>query len=78
METKEIENLIIAGIPDATVHVSGSDGKYQAEIISATFGNLNQVQRHQAVYATLQEQIQNGQLHALSILALTPQETESR
>ena len=78
MKPEEIESLIIAGIPDAQVYVNGSDGKYQAKIISETFNKLNQVQRHQAVYATLQAQIQNGRLHALSIEALTPQEAKNQ
>ena len=76
METTEIENLITAGMPDAQVDVDGSDGKYRVKIISTAFNNLNQVQRHQAVYATVQAQIQSGQLHALSIEALTPTEAE--
>ena len=78
METEVIESLITAGMPDAQVKVEGSDGKYQVKIISETFSGLNQVQRHQAVYATVQTQIQSGQLHALSIEALTPAEAEQR
>ena len=78
MEGKEIESLITASMPDAQVYVEGSDGKYRVKIISASFNNLNRVQRHQAVYATVQEQIQNGSLHALSIEALTPAEAEHK
>ena len=76
MRTEEIKNLIIAGLADAQVHVDGADGKYQVKIISKSFNNLNRVQRHQAVYATVQEQIRSGRLHALSIEALTPEEAK--
>ena len=78
METEEIKNLIRAGLPDAQIDVGGGDGKYQARIISATFEGLTQVQRHQVVYATIQAQIQSGELHALSIEVLTPDEAEQR
>ena len=78
MESEEIKNLIMAGLADAQIDVDGGDGKYQARIISATFEGLTQVQRHQAVYATVQAQMQSGELHALSIEALTPSEAEQR
>ena len=78
METEEIKNLITAGLADAQVDVDGGDGKYQVRIISAAFEGLTQVQRHQAVYATTQAQIQSGELHALSIEALTPSEAEQQ
>ena len=78
METEEIKNLITAGFPGAQIDVDGSDGKYQVKIISTAFEGLTQVKRHQAVYATVQAQIQSGELHALSIEALTPDEAERR
>ena len=76
METEEIKNLITVGLPDAQIDVDGGDGKYQVIVISSAFEGLTQVQRHQAVYATIQAQIQSGELHALSIEALTPAEAE--
>ncbi len=78
MEPDEIKNLIIAGLADAQIDVDGSDGKYQVKIISAAFEGLTQVQRHQAVYATIQARIQSGELHALSIETLTPSEDKQR
>ena len=78
METEEIKNLITAGLANAQIDVDGSDGKYQVRIISTAFEGLTQVQRHQAVYATIQAHIQSGELHALSIEALTPSEAEQR
>ncbi len=78
MGTEEIKNLITAGLPNAQIDVDGSDGKYQVKIISTAFEDLTQVQRHRAVYATIQAQIQSGELHALSIEALTPSEAEQR
>ena len=78
MGTEEIKNLITAGLANAQIDIDGSDGKYRVKIISTAFEGLTLVQRHQAVYATIQAQIQSGELHALSIEALTPSEAEQR
>ena len=40
------------------------------------FAGLNAVKRQQAVYATVNDLITNGTLHALSIKACTPEEWE--
>ena len=38
------------------------------------FADLNKVKRHQKVYATVNEVIVSGELHALTLVALTPEE----
>ena len=78
MEAEQVKSLIITGIPDAQVNVEGNGGKYRAVVVSIAFNNLNRVQRHQMIYATVQEQLQNGLLHALSIEALTPDEVKNQ
>ena len=74
MDAQQIKNLIQAGMPDAKVTVSGSEGKFEAIVISRTFEGLMPVKRHQLVYATVRDQIADGSLHALSIRPLTPDE----
>lgn len=69
-----VSDLIKAGIADATIEVSGDGYKYQAEIISSVFEGVSKVKRHQMVYATVSEAITSGELHALTIVALTPEE----
>ena len=69
-----VAELIKAGIPDARVEVSGDGYKYQAEVVSAEFTGLNKVKRHQKVYATVNEAIVSGELHALTLITLTPEE----
>lgn len=76
MDAQQVENLIQAGIPDAKVAVSGSEGKFEATVISNAFKGLMPVKRHQLVYATVREQIADGSLHALTIRPLTPEESE--
>ncbi|CAK7327892.1 unnamed protein product [Dovyalis caffra] len=48
---------------------------FNVKIVSPKFDGLNPVKRHRLVYDALAEELQSG-LHALSIVAKTPQEEE--
>lgn len=74
METSEIKQLIEAGIADSQAFVTGDGGKYEATVISAAFEGLTMLKEHQLVYATVNQQIASGELHALTIKAYTPEE----
>ena len=74
MDTKQIQHLIEANLPDAQVTVSGGEGKFEATVISDSFEGVSAVKRHQMVYRSVAAQIADGSLHALSIRPLTPQE----
>ena len=50
-------------------------GHYQVKIISSAFSGLSLIKRHQLVYAAL-SQLMGSAIHALSIKALAPEETE--
>ena len=77
MEPDEIKTLIENGIPQSQAIVTGESGKYEAIVISPEFEGLSMVKEHQLVYATVNEHIASGALHALSIKAYTPGEWES-
>jgi BolA protein len=49
-------------------------GHYRVLIVSTAFSDKNLLQRHRLVYDTLREAMQDD-IHALSIRALTPDET---
>lgn len=71
-----VEDLIKASLPGAQVKVDGDGYKYHAEVISPEFQDLSKVKRHQKVYAAVSEAIASGELHALTISALTPGEVD--
>jgi acid stress-induced BolA-like protein IbaG/YrbA len=74
MTPAEIEQLIIAGMPDCQVQVVSDDNThFEAIVISADFAGKRPLQRHQMVYRTLGE-LMGGEIHALSIQALTAEE----
>ncbi len=76
MDAREIEGLIKAALPDATVEIrdlAGDGDHYAATIASSAFKGKSRVQQHQMVYAALQGRM-GGALHAL---ALTTVATEN-
>ncbi len=78
MGPDEIKEIIAAGIDASEIIVEGDGYKNEAVVVSKVFEGLNSVKRHQAVYATLREQIASGAVHAISIKAYTPEEWESQ
>jgi acid stress-induced BolA-like protein IbaG/YrbA len=74
MTSEQIQQLIAAHMPDAIVEVSGGEGKFVANVTSDAFEGLTPIKRHQLVYASVNNEIASGELHALSIVAKTPAE----
>lgn len=76
MDAKEIETLILSGLPDATVRIEdlrGDGDHYAAYVTSPAFIGKNRVQQHQMVYAALQGKM-GGELHALALQTSVPEE----
>ncbi len=74
ISNEAVEKLITSAIPGAEVTVSGDGYKYETTVISQDFEGLNKVKRHQLVYAAVNSAITSGELHALTITALTTEE----
>lgn len=69
MEAAEIERLIKAALPDATVEIrdlAGDGDHYAASVVSPSFKGKTRVQQHKLVYDALQGQM-GGVLHALAL-----------
>ncbi|MGY0505306.1 BolA family protein [Luteimonas sp. e5] len=74
MNPARIEQLILAGLPDARVEVQGADGvHFEALVVSESFRGKLPLARHRMVYATLGERM-GGEIHALALKTLTPEE----
>lgn len=74
MPANEIEALIKASIPDATVTIedlAGDGDHYAAKVVSAAFRGKSRVQQHQLVYAALRGRM-GGELHALALQTSAP------
>ena len=76
ISNEAVEALIEAAFDDGQVTVSGDGYKYETTVVSQQFSGLNKVKRHQLVYKAVNEAITSGELHALTITAITPDEVE--
>lgn len=74
MNSESIAALIRQQLPSAQVEVQSDDNTHFAALVVAEdFAGLRPLQRHQLVYRALGNKM-GGEIHALSIRALTPAE----
>jgi acid stress-induced BolA-like protein IbaG/YrbA len=75
MSPERVAELIRAGLPGASVRVESDDNTHFASRVIATqFAGLRPIARHQLIYKTLGALV-GREIHALSIEALTPEES---
>ncbi len=79
MEAADIERLIRAAFPDATIEITdlaGDGDHYAATVVAEAFRGLNRVRQHQMVYAALKGKMDGsrGELHALALTTKAPPE----
>lgn len=74
MDVQSIESLLEAGLPGCQLEVMADGNKVGLRIVSAEFEGLNRVKRQQKVYGLLNEMIQSGEIHAVSMVTQTPEE----
>ncbi|WP_162925094.1 BolA/IbaG family iron-sulfur metabolism protein [Aurantiacibacter odishensis] len=74
MPAAQIEALIKAAIPDATVEIEAlvdDNDHWLARVTSAEFAGKNRVQQHKMVFAALGDRM-GGELHALQLHTSVP------
>lgn len=74
MEISAVEQLIRTGLPGAQVQVSGDGSHFEALVVSGDFEGLTPIKKQRLVMDTVKAQIASGELHALSIKTLTPEQ----
>ena len=80
MAATEIEAMIRAALPDASVTVedlAGDGDHYAATVTSEAFRGLSRVKQHQLVYAALRGRM-GGELHALALQTSAPEPETTR
>ncbi len=76
MNPEEVARLIRAGLPGAQVRVQSDDNThFAARVVAPQFSGKKSLARHQLVYQTLGE-LMGREIHAMSIEALTPTESD--
>lgn len=74
MAAADIEALIVAALPGATVEMqdlAGDNDHWAATVSAPQFAGKNRVQQHKMVYAALGERM-GGELHALQVTTVVP------
>jgi len=71
-----IKKVLNENIDESIINVSGSEAKYTVEIASNLFLGKSTIDRHKIIYALLDDYIKSGEIHALTIKALTLDENK--
>ena len=71
-----ITKVISDGIKYNELVVEGSEAKYEVQIVSNVFDGKSIIQRHKLIYALLDNYIKTGEIHALTIKAMTISESK--
>ncbi|HUA77612.1 MAG TPA: BolA family transcriptional regulator [Acetobacteraceae bacterium] len=80
MGAGEIEALIKAALPDATVtieDIAGDGDHFAATVVSNAFRGLPRVRQHQIVYAALRGRM-GAELHALALQTSAPEQEQTQ
>jgi len=78
VEPEDIKNYIAQGLQCEHVNVVGDGSHFEAVIVSADFEGKSRIQRQQLVYKALGGRMESGEVHALSMRTLTPEEWQSQ
>lgn len=74
-DLKEIEGMIAAALPGATVEVvdeTGAGDHLRAMVTAPQFDGLSRIDQHRLVKAAVKERFEDGQIHALSVKTEIP------
>ncbi len=78
LDPRQVEQWIGESLACDKVSVDGDGQHFAAVIVSAEFIGMNRVKRQQRVYQTIKDRLDSGELHALSMQTLTPEEWRQR
>lgn len=76
MDVAEIKQLIENGLSGVEAKVTGDGSHYEAVVIGECFDGVSMVAQQKMVYATLNDHITSGAIHALTIKTYTPAQWE--
>jgi len=74
MDSKEIQHLLCAQMPDCQISVAGDGGKFQVTAVGNVFTGLSAVRRQQRIYQILNEHISSGAIHAVTMQLMSSDE----
>lgn len=70
--TRRIRSLYV----DAEIAVTGEGCSFEVSVTTPAFSGMNSLQRQRSILSLFKEELASNELHALTIKAKTPAETE--
>lgn len=74
MTPEQLKSIIEEKMTVEDVAVNGEGNMFDVRVVSADFAGKTPVKKQQMVYATVNEYITSGEIHALTIKAYTPED----
>ena len=74
MNPDDVKQRIAADLPECEVSVTGDGSHFEAIVVGEVFAGMTTLKKQQRVYASVNDLITSGELHALTIKAYTPEE----
>ena len=74
MNEEKIRSNILNVLPEACISFHEKDCNFKIKIISRQFTGLSVIQRHKLILGALEKFIKSGELHAVSLETLLPEE----
>ena len=77
MNEQELIKRIQGIYPDAEISVSGESCSFEVNVTTPAFSDMKSLQRQRSILTLFNQEIASGELHALTVRAKTPEETQS-
>lgn len=74
---EDIRARISTLYPGATIDIAGEGCNFEVFVVSDLFRGLGTLQRQKSILSLFKEDIQSGDIHALTVKARTPDELNS-
>lgn len=74
MNDQELITRIKGLYPDAEISVAGENCSFEVNVTSSAFAEMKSLQRQRSILTLFNTEIASGELHALTVKAMTPEE----
>ncbi|UTF59689.1 BolA family protein [Gilvimarinus sp. DA14] len=74
MQAEQIQALIESAIADSQAQVQIEGNHVHVRVVSPAFAGVSPVKKQQMVYAVLNDKIATGEIHAVHMQTLTPEQ----
>ena len=74
MDSQTLYNILAEAMPNADLKIDGGEGKYSIQLVGSVFEGLSLVKRQQFIYQFINDYINSGEIHAVTMNLKTPSE----